>query len=267
MTDAARTWSVFTKPWPDLAVPELAELVARMGFNAIEFPLRPGFQVQLDRLERSFAELVRVMADHGITIASVASATTPEIFQACAEHGVPIIRIMINIAAEGYLATGDLVRKQLDELVPLTEKYGVRIGIQPHRDDYIADSSELATLLKDYDSAGIVAIWDAAHDGLAAKHPRNALALLWDRLAMANFKNASYVRDDQAPSGAPPWRVAFVDGSQGLCSWPEAAQFLVDHNYTGPICLPAEYTDDSDLEAKVVRDLTYIRGLMEGATR
>ena len=264
MTAAARTWSVFTKPWRDLPIADLAELVARMGFNAIEFPLRPGFQVDLDRLGPSMGEFAGTMADHGISIASVASTTTPAIFEACATNDIPIIRIMINISADGYLATGDLVRKHLDELLPLTQEYGVKIGVQPHYDDYIADSSELATLLTDYDPAAITAIWDAAHEGLARKHPSNGLALLWDRLSMVNFKNACYQHTEPATPGAPPWEIEFVEATEGLCSWAEAAQYLVEHNYIGPICLPAEYTDESDLEAKVSRDLSYIRELVEG---
>lgn len=266
MSYPARVWSVFTKPWRELAVPELAELVGRMGFNAIEFPLRPGYQVDLDRLAPSLGELTRVLADDDISIASVASATTPATFEACAENGIPIIRIMINISPEGYLATGDMLRRQLDELVPLARQHGVKIGVQPHYDDYIADSSELATLLKDYDADAIGAIWDAAHDGLARKHPTNALELLWDRLLMANFKNACYQRAEPAPKGVPPWEITFVEAAEGLCSWPEAARYLVDHDYTGPICLPAEYTDESDLEVKVSRDLAYLRELVEGPT-
>lgn len=265
MADPARTWSVFTKPWRDLGVSELAGLVARMGFNAVEFPLRPGYQVDLDRLGPSLGELTRALADHGVHIASVASATTPAIFEACAEHGIPIIRIMINISPQGYLATGDAVRRQLDDLVPLALQHNVAVGIQPHYDDYIADSSELATLLRDYDPAAITAIWDAAHDGLARKHPANALALLWDRLSMVNFKNACYQPTSRTADGAPPWDVTFVPGPEGLCSWPEAAKYLVDHDYTGPICLPAEYTDEHDLGAKVTRDLAYLRGLLDGA--
>lgn len=264
MADPARIWSVFTKPWRDVGVADLAKLVARMGFNAVEFPLRPGYQVDLDRLGPSLGELARTLADHGISIASVASATTPAIFEACAEQGIPLIRIMINISPQGYLATGDLVRKKLDELVPLALQHNVTVGIQPHYDDYIADSSELAVLLADYDPAAITAVWDAAHDGLARKHPSNALALLWDRLAMVNFKNACYQPVDPSLDGRPPWEVTFVAGPEGLCSWPEAAQYLVEHDYTGPFCLPAEYTDERDLEVKVARDLAFLRGLVDG---
>lgn len=261
MSTANRVWSVFTKPWPELSPGELGELVARMGFNGIEFPLRPKFQVDLDSLAPSFAELDKAMADHGIVIASIASATTPEIFDVCGEHGVPLIRIMVNVSPAGYLATGDAIRNQLDSLLPLIERTGVRVGIQPHYNTYINDSSELAFLLKDYNPAQVVAIWDAAHEGLAGKNPANGLALLQDRLGIVNFKNAYYERS--AATGR--WKPTFVAGSEGLSSWPVATTYLNEIGYSGPICMPAEYTDDSELEAKVSADIGYLRELLNGA--
>ena len=258
-----RVWAVFTKPWRSLSIPALGKLVARMGFNAVEFPLRPGYQVDLDHLESSLTDLVRILADQGIGVASVATDPEERRLAACAEQGIDLIRIMAPIDNAGFVASKDAIRSQLDTLVPLALKHGTRIGVQPHHDFYIADSSELAVLLDDYDPAGVVAIWDAAHDGLACKRPANALALLWDRLAMANFKNAYQQRSDRRFNGAVEWDITFVEGAEGLCSWPEAAHYLRDHAYTGPICLPAEYTDETDLENKTASDLAYLKAMLD----
>jgi sugar phosphate isomerase/epimerase len=264
MPSSSVTWTVFTKPWPNLTPTQLADLVARLGFDGIEFPLRPGFQVDLDQIPTSLGNLVNVFADRGLSIASVASDTTPPIMEACAQHAIPMIRIMVAIQPAGFVETGDIIRRRLDSLVPLAEQYGVRIGVQPHYDNYISDSSELANLLRDYDPTSVSAIWDAGHDGLARKHPANALALLWRHIAMVNFKNACYQRRP-ADGATPPWKISFVEGPEGLCSWPEAAAFLRHKEYSGPICLTAEYSDESGLESKVGRDLAYIKDLVEGS--
>jgi sugar phosphate isomerase/epimerase len=63
------TWALFTKPWRNLSVGDLADLVARLGFDAVEFPLRPGYQVDLDNLPASLSELSKALADHDLTIA------------------------------------------------------------------------------------------------------------------------------------------------------------------------------------------------------
>jgi hypothetical protein len=43
-------FSVFTKPWPEMSVPELARFVHELGFDAVEFPVQPGFQVEPDNV-------------------------------------------------------------------------------------------------------------------------------------------------------------------------------------------------------------------------
>lgn len=256
------SWAVFTKPWRVPAPAELAQLVARMGFNAVEFPLRPGYQVDLERLEESLATLVAILADHGIRIASVAGSPDGRVLAACAEHGIDLLRTMVPIGPDGFVATRDAVRRQLDALVPLASEHGVRIGIQPHHDFYIADSSELAVLVEEYDPRVVVAIWDAAHEGLACKRPVNGLELLWDRLAMVNFKNAYQKPRDHRIDGTVRWDITFVEGAEGLCSWPDAATYLRSRGYDGPVCLPAEYTDETNLEAKVSADLAYLKNLI-----
>ncbi len=259
------TWAVFTKPWRTPSTKELAGLVTRMGFNAVEFPLRPGYQVDLDNLEASLADLVAVLADHGVSVASVATTPDEPRLAACAAQGIELVRIMVPIDGDGFVATKEHIRRDLDELVPIALRYGVKIGIQAHHDFYIADSSELAHLIADYDPDAVVAIWDAAHDGLACKRPVNTLELLWDRLAMVNFKNAYQRRSERRTDGAVEWDITFVEGPDGLCSWPEAARHLRDHAYRGPVCLPAEYTDESDLEAKTAADLAYLKSMIENA--
>ncbi len=101
MSSTSIHWSMFTKPWPQLPLTELADLVAGMGFDAIEFPLRPGFQVDLADLPRSAVRASSILADAGLRISSVASTPSEPVFEACADLGIPVIRIMAPIAPAG----------------------------------------------------------------------------------------------------------------------------------------------------------------------
>ena len=47
--------AIFTKPWKALSLPELAEHIKSLGFDQIELPVRPGFQVEPDNIERDSA--------------------------------------------------------------------------------------------------------------------------------------------------------------------------------------------------------------------
>ena len=72
----ANKLSVFTKPWKDITTEQLGELVASLGFDAVEFPLRDGYQAQPADAEKSLPKLVETLKAYGITVESVASPKT-----------------------------------------------------------------------------------------------------------------------------------------------------------------------------------------------
>jgi sugar phosphate isomerase/epimerase len=259
-------WSVFTKPWRDAPTAELGRLVRTMGFDSIELPVRPGYQVTPADARSTLASSVRELETWGIGVASVAAGTDEDIFAACADAGVPVIRIMVPISPNGYSATDTEIRLQLDELSRRAERYGVRVGIQPHYDDYISDSTGLHQLLRDYDPRHIGAVWDAAHDALARKRPEHGLELLWPWLMIANLKSAYFARVDDLPDHDDPvWEPVFTDARTGMAEWSRALTYLAEHDFSGPICLTAEYTDETGLVEKVTKDLTYAKELWNRA--
>jgi len=265
--DPTTTWSVFTKPWREPQVGALGELVAGMGFDAVELPVRPGYQVTPDEVSTALSAAARELARSGVGIASIASGTDEATFAACADAGVPFIRIMVPIGVNGYVATGTEIRRVLAGLSERAERYGVRVAVQPHYDDYIADSSELFALLQDVDPRHVAAIWDSAHDALARKRPEHGLELLWPWLGIVNLKSAYYERVDEPASafGDPVWEPVFTDARSGMAEWGRALAYLAERGFAGPICLTAEYTDESDLVAKVTRDLEYAQSLRAAA--
>ena len=65
-------FTVFTKPWPDMSLPELARFIQKLGFHGVELPVRPGYQVVPENVEKGLPEAARIFADHGVKIGSVA---------------------------------------------------------------------------------------------------------------------------------------------------------------------------------------------------
>jgi sugar phosphate isomerase/epimerase len=259
-------WSVFTKPWRSASVEQLGETVHAMGFDAVELPVRPGYQVQPEDVASGLPNAVRRLEASGVTVGSVAAGTDEAVFAACADAGVPIIRIMVPASPRGYAATDIEIRTSLDALVARAERYGVRIGIQPHHDDFISDSSELYALVKDYDPRVVGAIWDSAHDALARKRPEHGLERLWPWLVMANLKSAVFEREAGASAwGDPVWEPVFVESERGMAEWGRALAYLSEREFAGPVCLTAEYTDETDLVAKVTADLRRAKQLQQDA--
>ncbi|HVX43855.1 MAG TPA: sugar phosphate isomerase/epimerase [Mycobacteriales bacterium] len=253
-------WTMFTKPWPDLTVPQLADLAARIGVGGIELPVRPGFQVEPETAERTLPEAARIFADRGLVIADVASSAEERVLAACAEAGIPLVRIMLPIQGDDFLATADAARRLLDEMVPLCRRYQVAIGIQPHQDHFTSTGIDLWNLVRDYDPL-IGAAWDAGHEGLAGQPVQHSLSALRDRLHMVNMKNATYRQTGESPAR---WKQYWTTADQGLCDWAKTIEVLVSLGYDKSLCLCAEYSH-GDVEQLVVEDFAYGRELLARA--
>ena len=270
-------FSVFTKPWKTQSLDELGELVHNMGFNAVEYPLRDGFQVQPSDGAKGILNLRKTLAKFDVAVTSIASGidvrvidgkgevigATEGLFAACGEAQVPIVRICQSLNGSlGFHENMDALRKQYDALVPYCEKYGVTLGVQMHCGwADINNSYDSYILLKDYNPKAIAAVWDAGHAGLAGESPRYGLDCLWDNLCMVNFKAAYWQSREKLVNGEKRWDAVWVPGREGMGSWSEAVNYLKSRNYSGTVCLPAEYSDESQIEKDAAEDLKYIKEL------
>jgi sugar phosphate isomerase/epimerase len=261
MTTSSISFSIFTKPWKQKSVFELGAFVSGLGFDGIEFPLRDGYQLEAANADQ-LPQLVKQFADHGLKIFSVASEPTELVFAGCAEAGIPMIRIMPSITHDqGYLASEKSARERIDKLLPLCEKYGVKVGCQQHYGNNVVDSAGLRSFLEPYDPKYVGAIWDTAHDALAGQQPEFGLDIVWSDLCMVNFKNAYYKLLSGPEAESAKWKQYFTSGRHGLASWPRAAAYLQKRNYNGVICLSAEYTNDEETDRLIKEDIAYAKSL------
>jgi sugar phosphate isomerase/epimerase len=256
------SFSVFTKPWPALPLERLAQHVAELGFAGVELPVRPGFQVPPEEAASRLPQAARIFAAQGLRIFSVASTTDEAIFAACAEAGVPLIRIMAPIGPEGYLRSEQRLRQELQAAERHAARYGVQVGVQQHYGRHVASAIALMRLLEGTDPQHVVAVWDAAHDALAGLEPEYGLEVVWERLGMVNLKNAFY-RNRHGPELAPDWHPYFTTGPHGLASWPRVIRYLKQRGYEGVICLTAEYDAQDRVDEFARADLAWARALWE----
>jgi len=269
MSDPKIEFSVFTKPWRDMSVPELGEFVSDLGFDAIELPVRPGFQVEPQDVVKGLSQAARQLAECGIKIASVAGPTDEATIATCAEAGVPIIRVMARIGVgENYLDAEARCQKEYDALLPLLEKYGVTIGVQNHCDRFVSNAMGLRHLIEKYDPKHIAAVWDAAHNALNGEDPEFALDIVWSHLCMVNLKNAIWQRTNGPEAEYAQWKHYWTSGRQGLTSWPRVAAELKRRNYEGVICLTAEYSDHDSVNRLIAQDIAFAKSLFaQGESR
>ena len=259
-TDGRIVFSVFTKPWK-MELAALGDFVAGLGFDAIELPVRPGFQVEPVNVARGLPDAARIMSERGVRITSVAGPTDEPTIAACADAGVPVIRVMVRIGDEGYLATEDETRSEYDALVPLLDRYGVTVGVQNHCGRYVCNAMGLRHLIEGYDPRHIAAVWDAAHCALNGEPPELAIDIVWSHLCMVNLKNAYWRRKTGPEAEDVQWEPYFTTGPQGLASWPRVAAELVRRNWSGVICLTAEYSDHDATDRLIAQDIAFARSL------
>ena len=256
------TFSVFSKPWGELSIRALGQLIREFGFDGVELPVRPGFQVEPERIRIDLPNASKTLRNEGVEITSIAGPVTEDAFEACAEAGIPTIRVMYRVNEDGYIASEAAARRELDALTPFCERYGVKVGVQNHCDFFVQPNSlGLRSLLEDYDPRYIGAIWDAAHTALDGEEPEMGLDIVWSHLCMVNLKNAYWRRTNGPEAEEVEWSVYWTSGRQGLASWPRIAEYLKNRSYSGVICLTAEYSDTQEVNRLTKEDIAWAKEL------
>ena len=259
-------FSVFSKPWKTQSLAELGELVRTLGYDGVEFPVRPGYQVEPENILRDLPPAAQTLAEFGVQIYSVAGPTDEATIVACAEAGVPVIRTMARIApGERYPEAEERYRREYGELLPLLERHGVCIGVQNHMGRFVTHAVGLRDLLRGFDPRYVAAVWDAAHEALAGSLPDLALDAIWPHLCMVNLKNALWQRTNGPEAAYAEWRTYWTSGRHGLAVWPQVIAELKQRAYEGVVCLTAEYSDPDLVDRLAGEDLAYAKSLFSSS--
>ncbi|MBN1553314.1 MAG: sugar phosphate isomerase/epimerase [Phycisphaerae bacterium] len=242
--------TVFSKPW-NLPLAEMAAAVKKLGFDGVELPVRPGFAVTPENVERDLPQAVRILGEHGLVIGSVAGPTDEPTIAACAAAGVPIIRVLVKVPEGGrYMATMHDAIREYETLLPVLEGSGVTIGIQNHCYREVSSVMGIRYLVEKFPASAVGAVLDVGHCGLAGEFADLAVDILWDHLCLVNLKNAVWRRTNDETEPTPEFGCFWTLGKDGMASWEKFISELKKRNYTGDYCLTAEYS------AKVGEDLT-----------
>jgi sugar phosphate isomerase/epimerase len=258
-------FALFVKPWPQLALPQLALHVLQLGFRWIELPVRPGFPVEPDQIEEALPAAVKLLADLGVGVVNVTAALPLDderLYAACAASGIRMNRVIFPRSDPSYWQSEAAARRQLEQALPLCAQYGLQIGVQHHYGASVPiNSMGLHHLVEEYDPRYVGAIWDPAHNGLQGEDPQTGLEMVQSHLCMVNLKNAVW-RRVSAPSAAETrFAPYFCLGRHGQTSWRAVAAAVKAVGYTGPLTFSAEYSDAVYTDRFLVEDLAFAREL------
>lgn len=258
--------ALFVKPWKSLPLPQLARHVRSLGFDAIELPVRPGFPVEPDHIERDLPAGVRALADEGVRVLNITAACALDderLYAACAAAGVGMNRVMFHLAGRDYLSAEAAARRQLEAALPLCQQYNLQIGIQNHSRAFVpVHAMGALSLLRGFDPRYAALVWDPAHQALEGMDSDAALDVVAARLCMVNLKNAYWRRTSGPEAAEATWRIWWTSGAQGRASWRRVIARLRKLDYRGPICFSAEYSDEERVDELIRQDLDYARRLL-----
>jgi sugar phosphate isomerase/epimerase len=252
------SFTVFTKPWRDLSIEQIAKKVASLGLAGVELPVRPGFQVEPDNAAQDLPEAQKIFADHGLKIFSIGGSTDSSLIEACAKSQIPLVRVMPQIPeSESYMDAEARFIREYTDAVPALKDTGVRLGLQSHEGRFVSSASGLRRILDHFDPAHVGAVYDPAHCSLAGEIVPFALEILWPYLAMVNLKNAIYRRVSGPEAREVKWNRYWTAGNMGLTSWSEVADELAKRNFAGNVLLFNEYADQTSVDRLLADDVAF----------
>ena len=263
MSESKVRYAVFTKPWK-MPLPELGKFVKGMGFDGIELPVRPEYQVEPENIATGLPEAAKILDDCGVKIESIAGPADETAIAACAEAGVPIIRICEQIKEESYLEAENTLQMKYDELVPILAEHGVTLGIQNHCNRFVPNAMCLKSLIGGYNPKHVAAVWDAAHNALNGEDLDLGIDIIYSHICMVNLKNGYWQRQTGPEAEVAKWKVYWTSGRQGLASWPIVAKELKKREWEGVLCLTAEYSDHDSVDRLIKEDIAFAKSLFEG---
>lgn len=238
----------FTKPLQHLGYPEMAEIIAGMGFDGIEGAVRPGGHVVPETVEEHLPEMVEALRSKGLNLTLITTAingvsaeqSTEKVLRAAAALGVKRFRM-------GYYkydlkkpirAQLDEFRPKLKDLVALSGELGIKPIYQNHsgKDYFGGPIWDLAEVLEDYSPEKVGVAFDIGHATV-----EGAKAWPLNFATIRPYVDTVYVKE-------PSWK----DNRLGWGPIGEGAvdkgffKLLTESNFSGPVSLHVEYLGHGD---------------------
>jgi sugar phosphate isomerase/epimerase len=163
----------FTKCLQFLNLDQIAEVLARLGFDGADITLRPGGQIEPENAKTELPKAVKTLQKAGIGMPMMVTAIdnaddklSVETLKIAADSGIKYYRmgwLGYNLS-KSIQQNLDIYKKQLEKLAKLNEKLGIHGGYQNHSGLHVgAPVWDLYELLKDVDPKYLGVQYDIRH--------------------------------------------------------------------------------------------------------
>ncbi len=256
----------FSKPFQKLGFGQTADVVAEVGWDGIECPVRPGGQIEPERAADELPRLVEALRKRGKSLGLLTTAITSadqphaeSLLRLAAQLGIKRYRLgFLNYAADKPIpAQLAEIQAQLADLSKLSLELGLQAGFQNHSGatNVGAPVWDLWTVIKDLDPRAIGVCFDIGHATLEG-------GLSWPidaRLLQPRY-TAVFVKDFVWQKRDGRWQADWVPLGQGMVD-PQFFTWLQTTDFAGPIVQHHEYDhgQGAPMIAKMRKDLAVLR--------
>ena len=253
---------------------ELPRVVADLGYRYIELSPRDDFLPFFlhPRVDKAgVAALRKALADAGVEVASVLplykwSGPDEDVRQAAVRYWKKAIQITVDLGCdvmnsefngrpEAAPQSEAQFWRSMEELLPIFEREGIRLVLEPHPDDFVEDGIAGVDLVKGIDSPLVTFLYCAPHTfhqgGDLAAVMRHAGPLLTQVHIADSFdhRGSSGLRYIVNPPGSPARIHQHLDIGQGEVDWDLFFRTLAEVHFDGiaTVCVFAweERAEDS----------------------
>jgi sugar phosphate isomerase/epimerase len=236
----------FSKAFQDLSFEDTADLVAEVGWDGIECPVRKNGQVLPERIEEDLPKMVEALRKRqrslvimATDIADVADPLTEKVLRIASKLGIRLYRLKhLNYRKDKPLPEQITeLRAALSNLVTLNRELGLCAGFQNHSGtDYIgAPVWDIHEAIKGLDPRHIQVCFDIGHATVEGGYAWPLHARL-----MAPRFGAVYVKDFTWQKSAKGWQAAWCPLGEGMINR-SFFNLLKATPFRGPICQHHEY--------------------------
>jgi sugar phosphate isomerase/epimerase len=245
----------FSKPFQDLSPEKAAELVAEVGWDGIECPVRKGGQIEPENVEEALPSMVAAMQKRGKTVGLITTditrpdARAEKVLRTAARLGITRYRLgSWRYAKDKSIQSQlDAIKAPLRDLAALNKTLGIQGGVQNHSgaDTVGAAGWDISELIRGLDPKHLGVCFDIGHATLEGGYSWPVQARL-----LEPFFTVVYVKDfawTKTPRGSRAEWVALGHGTihREFFAW------LKKSSHAGPISQHHEYPLPADHAGRV----------------
>ena len=243
---------VYSEHFQSLPIPEVCRLFKQMGVDGLDLTVRPGGHIKPEEVTERLPVAVKAARDHGLEVMMLTTSITApdqiakQTFEACQEAGIDRIKLgYYRVGEFGSLARRlDEVRRQLELVVELAAKYGVRPCVHVHSGGTIPSSGMmLYGLLKGIEPERVGAYLDSHHMTITGGNGgwSQAIDLLKPWISLVALKNFQWRKRERGELGQQRWGTEYCRLEDGVAPIAEFVGTVQRAGYGGFYTLHTEY--------------------------